>query len=314
MIVVGVLVVAVVAFLAVGLLVPNSWPGQLLQGAGILTATGGGAFTMGSGSTGGGGAPRYVDESKGIYAPVVDGNAGEWDLINDFFANMHRAADPTKPIEAKVYLRFDCAMRTMYALVLSAGDWPVLVESGEAWIALNNRSQKVSFTNFAWVEQGYDGDSGHAKGWEASFVVNADGSYKFWTHVNAFHGGESQTSEAADVDLTLKCYEETAVTIEYFTAERGMSATARGSAGVILKWATTSEVDNLGFNIYRAPTQAGPWQRLNPGMIPSLTPPGSTEGAAYEFVDPMPPPGTPFYVLEDVDTRGATTFHGPVSP
>lgn len=306
-ILVGVLVVAIVAFVAVGLLVPDSWPGQLLQGAGLFGA---GGFTQGSGSTGGGGAPTYVDESKGIYAPVVDGNPGEWDLINDFFANMHRAANPSNPVESKLYLRFDCALRTMYALVMSAGDWPLLVQDGEAWIALNNRSQKVSFTSFAWVNQ----SGGNAQGWEASFIINADGSYKLWAHVNAFHGGESQTSEAANVDLILKCYEETAVTLDYFVAERAMAVGGGASGAVNIRWATTSETDNLGFNLYRGLSPNGPWSRLNATMIPSLVPPGSPEGAAYEYADATPPLGIPYYLLEDIDNRGTTTQHGPVSP
>ena len=50
---------------------------------------------------------------------VVDGNIDEWDLINDFFANMHRAGDPDKVVESKLYLRYDCATNTMYALVLT---------------------------------------------------------------------------------------------------------------------------------------------------------------------------------------------------
>lgn len=314
-IVVGVLVVAVVAFVAVGLIFPDSWPGELLQGAGIVIGPSGTSL-RGSGSTGGGGQPTYVDESKGIFAPTVDGNAGDWDLINDFFSNMYRAADTSKPVEAKLYLRFDCAMRTMYALVLSAGDWPVLVQSGEAWISLNSRAQKVSFNNFAWVDQGYDGDSGHARGWEASFIVNADGNYKLWAHINAFDGGESQTSEAADVTLTIDCYQETAVDLDYFVAERGASATGRTGAdvSVTLRWATVSETNNRGFNLYRGLSDSGPWTKINAQLIPSNLPPGSPEGASYEWVDANPGPGTPFYLLEDVDTSGVTTQHGPVSP
>jgi len=37
----------------------------------------------------------------------VDGNIGEWDLANDFFANMYRAGKTDKEIESKLYLRYD---------------------------------------------------------------------------------------------------------------------------------------------------------------------------------------------------------------
>src|SRR5262249_53948116 len=44
----------------------------------------------------------------------VDGNTGEWDLVNDFFSLMYRAGDPSKPVESRAYLRYDCSTQTMY--------------------------------------------------------------------------------------------------------------------------------------------------------------------------------------------------------
>jgi hypothetical protein len=308
-IVVGVLVVAIVAFVAVGLIFKDSWPAQVLQGAGFLGAPTGGRVPTGAA----GGEPTYVDESKGVYPPVVDGNTSDWDLSRDFFADLYRAGDPTKKIEAKLYLRYDCGAGIMYAFVASAGDWPLLAQSGEAWIAINGKSNKVSFVSFAWVGQGYDGDSGHATGWEASFSI-AQGTYALTTHVNAFDGGESQTSEVADISLVLDCYKTTAVFLNYFTAERAVAATARGGSPVTLRWETATEVDNVGFNVYRGLTNGGPWTKLNSGVIPSQVAPGSPVGAAYEWVDSAAPTGAVYYLLEDVDTHGVITRHGPVQP
>ena len=84
-------------------------------------------------------------------------------------------------------------------------------------------------------------------------------------------------------------------------------------ASIRVEWETVSEVDNLGFNLYRAETPDGPRSQLNGSLIPSQVP-GSPVGAAYEFVDESARPGiTYYYWLEDVDVYGAATYHGPVN-
>jgi hypothetical protein len=90
------------------------------------------------------------------------------------------------------------------------------------------------------------------------------------------------------------------------------SATTQGRT-IELTWQTVDEVDNLGFNVYRARSPDGPRTRLNEGLIPSLLPPGSSEGAVYTFVDEAVIPGITYYWLEDVDVYGAGTLHGPAS-
>jgi hypothetical protein len=95
-----------------------------------------------------------------------------------------------------------------------------------------------------------------------------------------------------------------AVTLANFTAE--------GQAGqVLVSWETVSEIDNAGFNLYRSDSAAGPQMLL--GYTPSQAP-GSTQGAAYSYVDAAVEAGrTYWYWLEAVDLAGATTLHGPVS-
>ena len=88
-------------------------------------------------------------------------------------------------------------------------------------------------------------------------------------------------------------------------------ATAQGN-GVLLNWETANEIDNVGFNIYRAETQSGQLVKINPYLIGAQNP-GSTAGAAYSFLDESAVPGaTYYYWLEDVDASGAVTKHGPV--
>jgi hypothetical protein len=90
------------------------------------------------------------------------------------------------------------------------------------------------------------------------------------------------------------------------------AATAAGRA-ILLEWETASEVDNLGFNLYRAGSPDGPRAQINGGLIPARMP-GSPIGAAYQFLDGSVTPGiTYYYWLEDVDVYGVATLHGPVS-
>ena len=98
----------------------------------------------------------------------------------------------------------------------------------------------------------------------------------------------------------------TAVDLAAFTAE------PQGNA-IRVTWETAQELDNLGFNLYRSTTPAGPWTQVNTELIPAQNP-GATFGAVYEVLDPDVEPGTTlYYRLEDVDIHGASTFHGPVS-
>ena len=98
------------------------------------------------------------------------------------------------------------------------------------------------------------------------------------------------------------------------TAVTLMSFEALPSDGAVdLLWRTGSEVDNLGFHVYRglvgrtarghgsrrrsSPGRASrPWAAAMPGVTAA-----SQNGTRY------------FYRLEDVDTKSVSTFHGPVS-
>jgi hypothetical protein len=279
-IVVGVLAVAIVAFVAIGLILPSSWPGRVLQGAGV-----------------GGAQPEY-----GV--ATVDGKANEW-AGSPVFTGMYRAWKTTKPLETNLYLRYDCGPGIMYSLVMTAGDWPLLISSGDPWIAIDSNSKKVTFTNFAWVGRGYDGNSDHAQGWEASFAI-AQGNYSLWAHTNVDHGG-SQTSGIEGVGLTIQCYHTTAVFLNYFNAK------VQPGGGVLLRWETASETDNLGFNLYRGTSDRGQWTKLNDQLIPSSAAPESPLGASYQWLDPS---GTKKfrYVLEAVDIKGSVTRQGPITP
>jgi uncharacterized protein (DUF362 family) len=89
------------------------------------------------------------------------------------------------------------------------------------------------------------------------------------------------------------------------------TATAQGNA-VLLSWETATEINILGFNLYRGDTPHGTSLRLNEDPIPGKAP-GSLYGATYTWVDEDMLPGVPrYYWLEDVGTYGVTVLHGPV--
>jgi hypothetical protein len=130
---------------------------------------------------------------------VVDGQYMEWNLSADFFANMYRAGNPAKPLESKLYLRYDCRTCTMYVLVLVEPLIGGNIDSLEttSWIAIDVNSNKVAnevsgndgtAPDFAWVGRGYDGNNQHVRGYEASFTISP-GAYHILAHIEVIDGG-----------------------------------------------------------------------------------------------------------------------------
>ena len=82
------------------------------------------------------------------------------------------------------------------------------------------------------------------------------------------------------------------------------------SKAVVLEWTTASEIDNAGFNIYRAESENGEYIKINDELIEAQG--SATEGTTYEFVDSgLKNRKTYYYQLEDIDFSGQSTFHGP---
>lgn len=88
---------------------------------------------------------------------------------------------------------------------------------------------------------------------------------------------------------------------------------------ITLIWETQSELDNLGFNVYRATRQTALFSDLAPnertqintdGIIPSK---GGVDAHRYDREDPDVTPGiTYYYWLEDLDNHGGAGHHGPL--
>ena len=97
------------------------------------------------------------------------------------------------------------------------------------------------------------------------------------------------------------------------TAVKLVSFAGAGVDGAVeLTWETATELDNVGFHLYRATSPEGPLQRVTAHVIPGLG--SSPAGAFYRYVDDGLTNGTTYYYeLEDIETTGRTTRHGPVS-
>ena len=97
------------------------------------------------------------------------------------------------------------------------------------------------------------------------------------------------------------------------TAVGLVSFEVRGLEGAVeLTWETGSEINNLGFHLYRSTSEEGPYERITHRVIPGLG--SSPEGARYSYLDSGLTNGvTYYYKLEDIETTGATELHGPVS-
>jgi len=97
----------------------------------------------------------------------------------------------------------------------------------------------------------------------------------------------------------------TFITLSSFTAKPG-------NGSVTLNWTTETEIDNAGFNIYRAESENGEYVKINAAIIPSKA--GAAQGASYQFIDNnVRNRKTYYYKLEDIDLNGTVTMHGPKS-
>jgi carboxypeptidase T len=125
-------------------------------------------------------------------------------------------------------------------------------------------------------------------------------------HILFVRGQDANNNWGAFSAIFLTISDPTAVDVASFTATGGRSA-------ITLAWRTDSEVNNLGFNLYRASQANGPRIRINEDLIPSLVAPGSAFGAVYSYRDLTVARGLHyFYWLEDVDIYGHARLHGPV--
>jgi hypothetical protein len=81
---------------------------------------------------------------------------------------------------------------------------------------------------------------------------------------------------------------------------------------VLLTWETGSELNHLGFNVYRSTDPIAGFEQINGELIRNYLTSGEFRGR-YRFEDKnLTNDTTYYYMIEDIATNGDTEFHGPV--
>jgi hypothetical protein len=156
------------------------------------------------------------------------------------------------------------------------------------------RPVMIHVTGHTMVGVGYDDTSGQ--------LMYINDTWDYSTHTMIWGGLYSGMTH----------YAVTIVQLGLTTQVELVSFDALGAAGrVLLQWATASELDNAGFNIWRSENKNGGYKKVNKELIPAEG--GVSWGAGYAFTDWRVAAGkTYFYKLEDVNFAGDSTLHGPV--
>jgi len=145
--------------------------------------------------------------------------------------------------------------------------------------------------------------------WVVDFNVDyAANATPLWVN-NVTLSTTSTDTNSTNNTASATCTMPTAVELLSFTA------TPDRPGGIItLAWTTTSEVDNLGFNLYRATAPDGERTLINPELIPAQAP-GTSGGAAYTYIDPIvgrDRNAAYYYWLESVDVNYGVALSGPI--
>ena len=84
-----------------------------------------------------------------------------------------------------------------------------------------------------------------------------------------------------------------------------------GAPSIVIEWSTASELDTVGFNIFRSDDPDGDAQKVNDQLIPASA--DAYTGSDYTFTDQSVSSGkTYYYWLEDVSGSGAVNRNGPI--
>ena len=130
---------------------------------------------------------------------VVDGSIDEWDLTEDYFADMIRAGGQGGQTEVlgTLYLRYDCTTFSLYVLAISTGDFDGLED---AWVKIYDLGTSELNTTEAVVQ-----DGGVDIGFETVVGV-APGSYDgLEVHFN--NDGDTVSTGKGGIPITLICGE-----------------------------------------------------------------------------------------------------------
>ncbi|MBM4458304.1 MAG: hypothetical protein FJ011_11155 [Chloroflexi bacterium] len=85
------------------------------------------------------------------------------------------------------------------------------------------------------------------------------------------------------------------------------------TAAVRVEWATETEMNTAGFNLYRSESPNGPFDaKINPQLIPAS--PDPMIGGEYHYLDRTAQAGkTYYYQLQEVERDGQVNTYGPIA-
>ena len=156
--------------------------------------------------------PSYITENSEVI--TVDGDYSDWDLNNDYFADMYNAGNPSEDdfsgyVEfSKLYLRYDCESETLYALVLRENGHVFKDSPSDMWIkeySLPPSSKIIGMDigdpgNICYIYSGSE-----IIGYEASGSL-ASGEYnQFKAHAQISTGQTSSTGKHNTISLKIVC-------------------------------------------------------------------------------------------------------------
>ena len=85
-----------------------------------------------------------------------------------------------------------------------------------------------------------------------------------------------------------------------------------GEPELTITWETESELDIIGFNLLRSESEDGPFEKINPDLIPPANDPNV--GGEHTYVDSDVVNGvTYFYILETIDRQGNSSKSDPIA-
>jgi hypothetical protein len=255
-----------------------------------------------------------------VYLYYDDGMDTTGTLIDSVSADGNNYYDWTPGFSTQVYLygkmRVDAQWTTSYAPGRISFGRPFVVVAPHIDTSADS-SYRIVWTDFvqdsnAMVYLYYD-DGTDYTGTLIDSVAVAGHNYYDWTPVDFVAGtqvyvygrmkdGAEWTDDYAPGRITFD--HPVPVCLASFAAQAG-------GAGVMLNWSTTSEHNNLGWNVYRAIAADNSFVKLNSALIPGV---GTTaQPQQYQFVDMAAPQGTLTYKLEQVDVNGTAVWAGQVT-
>lgn len=79
--------------------------------------------------------------------------------------------------------------------------------------------------------------------------------------------------------------------------------------GVLVRWCTASEIETLGFHVYREVNGARPYVRVTRALLPAS---GWASEFTYSYLDRSAPRGKPLrYWIQVVNLDGSRSWYGP---